>query len=69
MKNVKDGMHVIYDRGDGSVEIGKVKRVQGEYAYVYYSEGGTAAKTAISDMKSIKNEYVIDSTYLGKGDD
>ena len=65
---LKIGQYVIYDHNDGTVEIGMVKRVQGDSAFVYYSEGGTAAKTSISDLKTIKNSYVIDSTYLGRGD-
>lgn len=66
MADYKPGQHVIYRNGD-SYEIGKIKRVVDDGAFVYYSSGDTAAKTPFDCMHPIVNEYVIGETSLGGG--
>ena len=41
------------------VEIGKIKRLCDDGAFVYYHTGDTAAKTDYKDLYKIKNEYAI----------
>ena len=64
MADYKAGQYVIYRNGD-SYEIGKIKRVVDDGAFVYYSSGDTAANTPFDCMHPIVNEYVIDKTSLG----
>ena len=64
MSKFKAGEYIIYRNGD-RYEIGKIKRVTEDGAFVYYSEGDTAAKTPFSLMHKIANEYVIGETSLG----
>lgn len=42
-----------------SVEIGKIKRLCKDGAFVYYHTGDTAAKTNYKDLYKLKNEYAI----------
>lgn len=42
-----------------TVEIGKIKRLCKDGAFVYYHTGDTAAKTNYTDLYKIKNEYAI----------
>lgn len=60
----KQGQHIIYRNGE-RYEIGKIKRVTEDGAFVYYSEGDTAAKTPFECMHPLTNEYVIKETSLG----
>lgn len=64
MADYKAGQYVIYRNGD-SYEIGKIKRVVDDGAFVYYSSGDTASKTPFDCIHPIVNEYVIDKTSLG----
>ena len=50
----KDPRGEIYD-----VEIGKIKRLCQDGAFVYYHTGSTAAKTNYNDLYKIKNAYAI----------
>lgn len=43
-----------------TVEIGKIKRLCKDGAFVYYHTGDTAAKTNYDDLYKIKNLYAID---------
>ena len=61
------GEYVIYINGD-SIELGKIKRLTSTGAYVYYSEGGTAAKTPYECLHKLIKKYTIKETTLGKGD-
>ena len=60
----KAGQFVIYQNGD-SVELGLIKRLHGDGAYVWYHGGETAAKTPFECMRSLRNAYVIKHTNLG----
>lgn len=44
-----------------TVEIGKIKRLCEDGAFVYYHTGETAAKTNYEDLYKIKNVYAIDN--------
>ena len=61
---MKAGQYIIYRNGE-RYEIGKIKRVTEDGAFVYYSEGDTAAKTPFECMHPLTNEYVIKETSLG----
>lgn len=60
----KQGQYIIYRNGE-RYELGKIKRVSEDGAFVYYSEGDTAAKTPFECMHPLTNEYVIKETSLG----
>lgn len=64
MEKFKEGQLVIYQNGD-KYEIGKIKSVTINGAFVYYSSGETAAKTPYYLMHPLVNEYVIGETSLG----
>ena len=60
----KEGQYIIYQTGD-RFEIGKIKRLTPNGAFVYYSMGDTAAKTPYDRMHPIQNAYVIGEMGLG----
>ena len=64
MKDFKEGEYIIYQNGD-RYEIGKIKRIVDDGAFVWYHDGETAAKTPFERMHKIVNEYVIGETSLG----
>ena len=63
-KDFHVGQYIIYRNGD-RYEIGKIKRIVNDGAFVFYSSGDTAAKTPFDCMHPIENEYVIGETGLG----
>ena len=67
MDEYKEGELIIYKNGD-SYEIGKIKRLTPGGAFVWYSEGETAAKTPYAPMHKIINGYAIKDTSLGGSD-
>lgn len=60
----KEGEYIIYVNGD-RYEIGKIKRIVNDGAFVWYSSGDTAAKTPFDCMHKLENGYVIVETSLG----
>ena len=66
MKDFKVGEYIVYQNGD-RFELGKIKRITDDGAFVYYHEGDTAAKTPFSCMRKLVNGYVINETSLGGG--
>lgn len=64
MKDFKEGEYIIYQNGD-RYEIGKIKRIVDDGAFVWYHSGETAANTPFEQMHKIVNEYVIGETSLG----
>ena len=68
MDNVKhdfyEGELIIYQNGD-RYEIGKIKRITDTGAFVYYSDGNTAAKTPFDCIHKLTNSYVVTNTSLG----
>lgn len=64
MQDFKEGQLIIYHNGD-RYEIGKIKRIVDNGAFVYYSSGETAAKTPFDLMHSLANAHCIGETSLG----
>lgn len=64
MNDYKEGELIIYRNGD-LYEIGKIKRLTDTGAFVWYSEGDTAAKTPFEAMHKIVNGFTIKNTTLG----
>ena len=64
MKDFNEGDYIIYQNGD-RYEIGKIKRITHDGAFVWYHDGETAAKTPFERMHKIANEFVIGETSLG----
>lgn len=64
MKDFNEGEYIIYQNGY-RYEIGKIKRIVDDGAFVWYHDGETAAKTPFYRMHKIANEYVIGETSLG----
>ena len=64
MEQFEEGEYIIYVNGD-RYEIGKIKRIVNDGAFVWYSSGDTAAKTPFGCMHKLKNRYVIGETSLG----
>lgn len=60
----KPGDYIIYQNGN-CFEIGKIKRVTDDGAFVWYHNGGTAAKTPFDCMHKLMNSFVITETTLG----
>ena len=60
----KEGQLIVYVNGD-SYEIGKIKRIVKDGAFVWYSSGETASKTPFDTMYPLVNEYCIGETSLG----
>lgn len=64
MDEFREGELIIYQNCD-RYEIGKIKRLTDTGAFVWYSEGETAAKTPYEAMHKIANGYAIKETGLG----
>lgn len=64
MHDFKPGEYIIYQNGE-RFEIGKIKRVTDDGAFVYYHEGDTAAKTPFDCMHKLVNAYTIKADSLG----
>ena len=58
------GEYIVYVNGD-RYEIGKVKSLREDGAFVYYHEGDTAAKTPYDCMHKLINGYTIKKSTLG----
>lgn len=64
MNEFQEGEYIIYVNGD-RYEIGKIKRIVNDGAFVWYSSGDTAAKTPFDCMHKLVNGYLIGETNLG----
>ena len=64
MSNFYEGEYIIYQNGD-RYELGKIKRITDDGAFVYYTCGDTASKTPFECMHKLSNAYVIGETGLG----
>ncbi len=60
----KVGEYIIYQNGD-QYEIGRIKKLFDDHAFVCYHEGETAANTPYDCMHKLLNRYVIKETSLG----
>ena len=63
MIEFKPGDYIVYVNGD-RYEIGKIKRITDDGAFVWYHEGSTAAKTPFDCMHKLVNGFVIKETSL-----
>lgn len=64
MTDFKVGEYIIYQNCD-RYEIGKIKRITDDGAFVWYHEGETAAKTPFDCMHKLINGFTIKHTTLG----
>ena len=64
MTEFHEGEYIIYQNGE-RFEIGKIKRVTDDGAFVYYHEGETAAKTPFDCMHKLVNGFTVKETTLG----
>jgi hypothetical protein len=58
------GEYIIYQNGD-SYELGRIKSLRPDGAFVAYHSGETGAKTPYDKMLPLMNAYVIEKTTLG----
>lgn len=63
-QDFKAGELIIYRNGD-RYEIGLIKRVVDDGAFVFYHEGDTASKTPFDCMHKLVNAYTVRETSLG----
>ena len=67
-KEFHPGEYIIYQNGD-TFQLGKIKRLCKDGAFVWYHEGDTAAKTPFSRMHKLENSFVLgNGTALGGAD-
>ena len=59
-----EGQLIMYKNGD-NVEIGKIKILFEDAAFVWYHVEETAARTRLEDMHPISNAYCIVETIFG----
>ena len=64
MVELKEGEYIVYQNGE-RFEIGKIKRITNDGAFVWYHEGETAAKTPFDCMHKLVNGFTIKATSLG----
>lgn len=64
MKDFKENELIIYQNGD-RFEIGRIKRIVEDGAFVYYHSGDTASKTPFDCMHKLINDCCIIETNLG----
>ena len=64
MRDFKENELIIYQNGD-RFEIGRIKRLTEDGAFVYYHSGDTASKTPFDCMHKLINNYCIVKTTLG----
>lgn len=60
----KEGEYIIYVNGD-RYELGRIKRLCDDGAFVCYHEGETAAKTPYDCMHKLVNDFTIKITTIG----
>lgn len=65
MENFSEGEIVLFMGKDPegkiyTIELGKIKKLCKDGAFVWYNTRDTAAKTRYEDLYKIKNEYAID---------
>lgn len=64
MDEFKVGEYIIYHNGD-IYELGRIKSITEDGAFVAYHEGETGAKTAFCFMHKLINDFCIKETTLG----
>lgn len=66
MNDWEVGEYIIYVNGD-RYELGRIKSLRPDGAFVAYSSGETGAKTPYEFMHKLTNAYAIEKTSLGGG--
>jgi len=61
----KENEIVLYQNGD-SFEVGKIKRLCDDGAFVWYHSGDTAAKTPYENLHKLQNAVYLSDANLGK---
>lgn len=66
MDKFKEGELVVFIGKDPkgkiySIEVGKIKKLCKDGAFVYYHTGDTAAKTDYKDLYKIRNAYAVNN--------
>jgi hypothetical protein len=64
MNDFYEGEYIIYRNGE-KYELGRIKSLRPDGAFVAYHEGETGAKTPYECMHKIQNKYTIKETTLG----
>ena len=64
MNDYSVGEYIVYQNGE-NYELGRIKSLREDGAFVAYHEGETGAKTPYSHMHKIMNAYCIKDTTLG----
>lgn len=64
MRDLKTGDYIIYVNGD-RYELGRIKSITEDGAFVVYHEGETGAKTSFDLMHKLINDFCIKETTLG----
>ena len=64
MEEFKEGQYIIYHNGD-HYELGRIKTLHPDGAFVAYHSGETGAKTPYDMMHLLVNAFVIEKTMLG----
>lgn len=67
--NIDDLVVYIPKDSNGKIykcEIGRIKRIDGDSAFVYFHSGETASKTSLSDLIKIDNQSYIQLAKLGE---
>ena len=60
----EEGEYIVYVNGE-KCELGRIKTLREDGAFVAYHEGETGAKTPYDTMHKLINEYTIKCTSLG----
>ncbi len=64
MRDLKTGDYIIYVNGD-RYELGRIKSIRDDGAFVAYHNGETSAKTSFDLIHKLENAYCIKETTLG----
>ena len=64
MEEFKEGQYIIYHNGN-HYELGRIKTLHPDGAFVAYHSGETGAKTPYDMMHPLVNAFVIEKTMLG----
>ena len=65
-KDFKEGQYIIYhDESTDLYELGRIKSLRDDGAFVAYHSGETGAKTPYDLMHPLVNAFVIEKTMLG----
>ena len=64
MEKFKVGEYIIYANGD-IYELGRIKSITSDGAFVAYHEGETGAMTSFDLMHKLINDFCIKKTTLG----